>query len=109
MGLRESTLAAADRRFWPRRPPSQNYLYTIHMSASINYLPSKKLHDLPAGSPSSVVESLEQTFGSLPRTFTEADLPILRGMSFAAPRECFWQNIVEAIEKHDEIHVSVEY
>ena len=80
------------------------------MSANIYWEPaSRKRNDLNVGAASAFMTMLEKA--GITNRVTTADLPVLRGMEAAAP-DGFkgpLQEMIDAVEKHDEIEWRAEY
>lgn len=82
------------------------------MSASIMWEPlNPNPKHFSVGAPSFFIESLKNADMELPRTFTEADVSVLKGMSAASGRDENnpYQQMINAIEKYGEITVWAQY
>lgn len=78
------------------------------MSATIIYRIKRPDKTLPVYAPSHFMEVLETVFGTLPKTFGESDLERLRVIKVLNNDEG-WEKLVELIEKHGDIELSVSY
>ena len=77
------------------------------MSQTICYRPLNKgssLNNISA--PSSFRESLEKAFGGWPLRLTDTDIPKLEGMASICST---YQQIIDLIEKYDEIELYSEF
>ena len=77
------------------------------VSISFYYFPVKKRYDIPSFTPSRHLTQLEAAFGSSPWRFYSSDLETLRAMA-VVDESSFWEAIVDAVEKYDEIEVNLE-
>ena len=73
------------------------------------YRPGHEGHAV-TGVTTGVVKALEQTFGMTPFGLYRKDLAVLRAMSVAEGRKHnAYEDLVQAVDKHDEIHVTWGY
>jgi len=83
------------------------------VSANIYWTPVNHKHiNIPTWSPSSYKATLERAFGSFPLILGNNSIPIIAGIAAAQEDkrqgDCFME-LVEAIERHGEIMLEVEY
>jgi len=81
------------------------------VSANIYWEPMvTRGRDLHVSAPSWFMESLERADMGIPRVFGSADIPVLKGLAAAMRDEPNpFQQLIEAIEKHDKVKVWHEY
>ena len=79
------------------------------MSATIYWRPfnnSKILEGI--GAPSSFIEDMKKAFDRFPLKLTEDDIPTLKGM-IAVDDQGYYQQVLDLIEKYEEIELYAEY
>ena len=78
------------------------------MSANITWTPMNKGGNIKTSIPSAFIKSIENTFGKFPIKLNTNDLDILQGM-FNASKEHSYEQIIELIEKYDEVFIEAYY
>jgi hypothetical protein len=80
------------------------------MGANIYYEPLKrKKQSVRAGARSSFYTTLERVFGSREPQLSASDVPKLEALRDAGDEKDGWQDLIDGIERFDEIQVSVEF
>jgi len=81
------------------------------MGATITYRIVRLDKSLGVALPARFQETCEKIFGTLPKTFTTADLERLRvvaKMETSENQEA-WERLIELVEKHEEIEINTVY
>jgi len=78
------------------------------MSQNIYWAPVGKGGRIDCDTPSSTIAALERGFGTLPCAMGVEHIAGLKFMEAADPRNEFYRDLIDLIEKHEQIRVWVE-
>jgi hypothetical protein len=82
------------------------------MSANLYWTPAKrKMFELNISAPSSFMEQMERAFGNRNPSLDSSAIPVLKGMRAANHEQLHeaFDELIEAIDKHDIIEIKATY